>query len=123
MKCYLDPHFGEDADGNRATPTWFYEIEPSDTEYILDQLKDIMTEFDPVVEAIPETVEMQFINHVTEDDISIDIITDPFLEPLRVFKIITDENYQHVVESLIEFQRPLALKLSLYLIEMLSKPK
>lgn len=123
MHCYLDPHFGEDADGNRATPTWFYEIEPSDTEHILDQLKDIMTEFDPVVEAIPETVEIQFINPITEDDVSIDVITDQFLEPLRVFKIITDENYKQVVESLIEFQRPLALKFSLHLIEMLSKHK
>lgn len=123
MHCYLDPHFGEDADGNRATPTWFYEIEPSDAEHILDQLKDIMTEFDPVVEAIPETVEIQFINPITEDDVSIDVITDQFLEPLRVFKIITDENYKQVVESLIEFQRPLALKFSLHLIEMLSKHK
>lgn len=123
MHCYLDPHFGEDADGNRATPTWFYEIEPSDTEHILDQLKDIMTEFDPVVEAIPETVEIQFINPITEDDVSIDVITDQFLEPLRVFKVITDENYKQVVESLIEFQRPLALKFSLHLIEMLSKHK
>lgn len=123
MQCYLDPNFMEDADGNRANPTWFYEIDSSDTEYILDQLKDIMTEFDPVVEAIPEVMEIEFINPITEDDISIDVITDPFLEPLRVFKIITDENYQQVVESLIEFQRPLALKLSLHLIEMLSKPK
>lgn len=123
MQCYLDQNFGADSDGNRATPTWFYEIEPSDTEYILDKLKDIMTEFDPVVEAIPEVMEIEFINPITEDNISIDVITDPFIDPLRVFKIITDENYKQVIESLIEFQRPLALKFSLHLIEMLSKHK
>lgn len=123
MNAYLDRNYGADADGNRGIPVWEYEIEPSDREHILDYLKDFLTEFDPIVESLPEVLEIPFINPITEDDISIDVYTDPYIDDLRVYKLITNDNYESVINSLIEFNRPLALKLSIQLIAQLSNNK
>jgi hypothetical protein len=120
MQCYLDKNYGTDRDDNRGTPMWFYEPDESDREHILDQLKDMLTEFNPIVEGIPEEVDIQFINPITEDDISISITTEPYLNDLRVYKIVDKDNYQQFVDMLVEFDRTTAIDLSLYLIECLS---
>lgn len=123
MQCYLDPNYGADADGKRSTPTWFYEFDQSDDELILDQLKDFYKEFDPIIESMPEIFEVQVINPFTEDDVGIDISTEPYLNALRTYKLIDKTNYESFIENLIRFQPTFALQLSLKLIEELSKPK
>ena len=90
MECYLDRNYGADADGNRGIPRWEYTIDESDDEHILDHLKDLMKEFDPIVEAMPETVEIPFINPITEEDIILDINTESYLDRLRK----NDHNFQ-----------------------------
>lgn len=123
MNCYLDNHYGADADGNRSIPMWFYQLEPQDDEQVLDQLKDLLTEFDPIVEGIPETVELQFINPITEDDISIDVTTEPYLDELRVHKIVNNENYEKVIENLLRFDKQTAIKLQTLLNQKLGESK
>lgn len=123
MNCYLDQNYGADADGNRSIPMWFYELEPQDDEQVLDQLKDLLTEFDPIVEGIPETVELQFINPITEDDISIDVTTEPYLDELRVHKIVNNENYEKVIENLLRFDKQTAIKLQSLLNQKLGESK
>ena len=90
MECYLDRNYGADADGYRGIPRWEYTIDESDDEHILDHLKDLMKEFDPIVEAMPETVEIPFINPITEEDIILDINTESYLDRLRK----NDHNFQ-----------------------------
>jgi len=121
MNAYFDPNYGADIDGNRGIPQWDYETDSSDDEHILDHLHDLLKEFDPILESMPEVVEIPFINPITEDDVVLDITTEPYLDELMVYKVITSENYEAVVSSLVNRNKSLALKLSLYLIEQLSK--
>lgn len=121
MNIYLDDKYGADADGNRGTPTWFYELQPDDDELVLDQLKIIYDEFDPVVESIPEEVDIGIINPYTEEDVLLTINTEPYLDKLRVYKIINNENYEAVIDSLVKFDHQTATKALAYLTQVLSK--
>jgi hypothetical protein len=123
MRYYLDNNYGSDADGNRGHPVWEYDLEPSDDEHILDYLKILMDEYDPIVEAIPETVEIPFINPITEDDVFLDVDTTDYLDTLRVYKIIDSDNFQHFASTLVKYDKETALALALYLIETLAKTK
>lgn len=103
--------------------TWDFKVEDSDRESILDYLKYFITEFDPILESLPEVLEIPFTNHLTDEDFVVKINTDPYVDDLRVYKLITNDNYLDVVDSLIKFDRKLALSLSLKLIERLSQSK
>jgi hypothetical protein len=123
MLCYQNKNYGADADGNRGYSQWEYDIEPCDYEYVLDNLKTLMDEFDPIVEAIPETVEIPFINPITEDDVVLDVDTKEYIDTLRVYKIVDADNFKHFGTTLVKYDRATALGLAIHLIETLSKTK
>ena len=112
--------YGQDADGNRGKLVYDYTIEPSDAEHILDYLKDFLTENNPLPESIPEVLEIPFINTTTEEDVVLDVNTEDYLPILPVYKVVDKLNFKLFAKTLVKFNRPVALSLSLYLIELLA---
>jgi hypothetical protein len=101
--------------------SWEYISEPSDRLDILEQLLLIRDEFDVVIEAIPETFEYTFINPITENHIMMILDTETYIDQLEVFKLIDINNYKLFAQTMVKYERNLALSLSLALIEYLSR--
>ena len=74
MKWYQE-NFGEDMDGNRGMTMWFYELEPSDKDMVLEAIKNYMNEtgYDDYSE-LPSHIEVPMINPYTEDQEWVEIV-------------------------------------------------
>jgi hypothetical protein len=76
MYAYVET-YGEDADGRRGYSRWSYVLEEEDREYIREYVQENMPEyFDGDGSG---TIEIPFINPITEEDVDIEVILSEWL--------------------------------------------